>query len=170
MQPQGSVAGRGGFGHRPVDPLEILEVGELDDHLAALRADVDLDAGGQVVGQKPFELQDAGRPQPPAPGACLGGVGRSVAELVAVADSLFDPRTDSCSATVRRARASWKARSGVPSSARACPALSSPSTTRRCTAGGSWNNRSVLVIAARLLPTRVESWSWVSPKSSMSCW
>ena len=35
---------------------------------------------------------------------------------------------------------------------------------------GSCSNRTVLVTADRLLPTRVATSSWVSPKSSMSCW
>ena len=43
-------------------------------------------------------------------------------------------------------------------------------TRARWAPGGSWNSRRVLVMAARLLPTRVASCSWVRPKSSMSCW
>ena len=43
-----------------------------------------------------------------------------------------------------RASASWNARSGVPSSARAWPAESWPSATSLWILGGSWNSRSVL--------------------------
>ena len=78
-------------------------------------------------------------------------------------------RTERSSETIRRASCSWNARSGVPSSARACPIRSDPSFNNRWIAGGSWSNLRVFEIVARLLPTRAATSSWVSAKSSMSC-
>ncbi len=51
------------MGHGPVDTLEILEVGELDQDPAALGPDVDADASIEVLGQELLELEDARRPQ-----------------------------------------------------------------------------------------------------------
>ena len=69
----------------------------------------------------------------------------------------------------RRANCSWKARSGVPSKARAWPALSRASANRCWMDGGNVMSRKVFVTAERLLPTRLATCSCVSEKSSMSC-
>jgi hypothetical protein len=79
-------------------------------------------------------------------------------------------RTERPSATIRAASASWTNDSSTLSSARAWPAESTPAAIRRCTATGSLSSLIVLVITGRLRPIRDASCSWVTPKSSNSCW
>ena len=50
-------------GDEPVDPLEIVEIGEVDRHLAPLGAHVDAHAGVEAVGEQLLQLEQAGRPQ-----------------------------------------------------------------------------------------------------------
>ena len=67
------------------------------------------------------------------PGDCLGGLA-GCAPRAAISSTA---RTESPSATIRRASCSCACGSCTASSARACPALSTPAATRRCTATGS---------------------------------
>ena len=53
----------GSLGDLAVDPLEILEVGELDRDLAAFGAHLDRDPGIEVAGQQLLELQESGGTQ-----------------------------------------------------------------------------------------------------------
>ena len=164
-------------GHRVIDPLEILEIGELDDDLPRLAPIV-----------TPTRCADARRAAPPARAGRVAAaawpassrrhratrtgrrVDSSTVGLAAFADRLLEQRTDQPSA------AAWRpAAPGTPG--RACRAApwrgrrdSRPSASRCWIAGGSDISRSVLVTAERLLPTRLATCSWVSPKSSISCW
>ena len=47
----------------PVDPLEVLEVGELDHDPAPLRAHVDLHPGVELVGEQLLQLEEPGGPE-----------------------------------------------------------------------------------------------------------
>src|SRR5918998_28917 len=79
-------------------------------------------------------------------------------------------RTESLSAwTFWASRTIW---SSVrrPSRARACPSESRPSPSMARIGSGSCVRRSVLVTAARLLPSRRASWSLVRSKPSMRAW
>ncbi len=94
-----------------------------------------------------LELEQPGRSQPGGrrqPGA-VGDADRRRVTVESSArlapDRLLDHPHRPVLGARLRASCSWKARSGVPSSARACPALRRPSATRCWIAGGSWNSR-----------------------------
>ena len=116
---------------------------------------VDLDPGVEV-GRRAAPRARAGRGAErdgPAPAGARRGARPPPGRRCAGRTASSTARTDRPSVTIRWARASWKARSGVVSRARAWPAVSRPSATRRWTVGGSWNRRRVFEMAARLLPT-----------------
>ena len=119
-----------------------------------------------------------GRPQPLGGAAGAGGGARARRRLRLGVDR---PR---CGAAppprprgprARRRRSAWPAPPGRPGRAcRAAPWRGRPlswfSATSRWMVGGSWNSRRVLVTAERRLPTFWATASWVSSKSSISCW
>ena len=117
--------GRGQFAVRrpsvidPVDPLEVLEGGEVDLDLAVAGPHRDPDPGLEVVAEQLLELEQARAAAASVAGgaADLRAPARSSRERIASSTS----RTDRSSATARLASCSWNARSGVPSSARAWP-------------------------------------------------
>ena len=116
---------------QPVDPLEVLEVGELDRHLAPLGAHLHPDPGVEEIGRAaaPARASPGGRrrvaPVSPAPSI---GAGRRSRRRRRGAGSppprtaSSTTRTDHPSAAACRASCSCSARSGVPSRARAWPA------------------------------------------------
>ena len=156
---------RSSVGHRSVDPLEVLEGGEVDLDPAVPWPHGDLDAGLEVVAEQLLEFEQSRR----AERGCVVARRRS-------GGGGLGPRADrplrrhGRTGPRRRAGAScsWNARSGVPRSARAWPMRSEPSCTYRWITGGSWSSRSMLVTDARLLPTRLATSSWVrrSPRSA----
>ena len=98
-----------------------------------------------------------------------GGAAFSSLRLASVTASSV-ARTESPSATIRAASSSCA--SGPPSSAssaRACPADSTPAATLRCTGMGNRSSRIMLEMTGRERPIRLASSSWVTSNSSSSC-
>ena len=159
-----ALRGVSAWRHGRHDAVEIVDRRELDGDLAAGLAQVDPHPGLEVVGQPGREFVEAGRPpmrgtRPAAPG------GRSSP----TATSSSTARTDRPSAMIRCASASWAPASSRESSARACPAESTPAATLRCTDGGRLSSRMVLLTCDRERPMRRANSSCVTPNSSRSC-
>ena len=142
------------LGHPPVDPLEILEVGELDDDLAPLRPIVTLTRVSRCVEKSSSSSSRPGGAQLRAArrgGGLASGRPRPVhrRRAVALAHRLLDRRgRDQPSATTRRGqllleRAVGRAqqRPGVAGGESSVGDASSGCV------GGSWNRRSVLLTA-----------------------
>ena len=113
-----------------VDALEVLEVGELDRRPCPACAPI-VDAAPACRGSptaapraRAGRAAAAGRRGRPSPGRRRRSAPRPLGLGCVPRTASSTSRTDSSSATARRASASWKARSGVPSSARAWPAVS----------------------------------------------
>ena len=162
---------------QPVDPLEVLEGRELDHDLAPRRCP-SRSSPGSRGGRRaaPRARPDPGgrsfRPAgvPSAAGAGVGGRGRRCSRLV-LADRLLgrahrevvgdDPLGQ---LLLERAVRACRAAPGRGPSTACPPAPTSGSRAGAASAGAC------CVTVARLRPTRAATSSWVSPKSSMSCW
>ena len=151
MASAGSVIGSGGLGHGPVDALEVLEGGELDDDPALPVPELTFTRVSRWLESSSSSSRMPGGRSRVERSAVGGAVG--LAELVAVPDRVLDgPNGELLGRPLAGRAPPGRPGPGVPSRARACPAVSWPSPTSFCTAGGSWNSRSVLVIATLLLP------------------
>ena len=142
------------FGHPPVDTLEILEPRELDRQR-------DLAAGAESRSHPGLEVVARAAPRARAdPGgrsSCRGVRARVgvACRRSRSADASSTSRTDKSSLTRALRSASWNARSGVPSNARACPIRERSLLARaRWIDGGSWRSRSVFVTVGAALPDR----------------
>ncbi len=79
-------------------------------------------------------------------------------------------RTDQSLSAACRASSAMRRFDGAPSSARAWPAVSDPSSTSRRTLAGNCKSRNVLATVERSRPTASATSFCDRPNSSTSCW